>query len=163
MGLASASAHIPILPWALLYFPSLTLEKDKQLKSEVAAEQLLKDYRYLLSRAQTLSDQCDRGMHIVMNNAMIKESREAIAQAGGVAKLTRLAFLFIPLSFTTSFWGMNFKQLGTGNQDIRWCFIMLFPIFIIAMIFMKYEVSNVRKLLKWGSPVISSDKSIADV
>lgn len=128
----------------LAKWPRMPLDKVKQLKSEIAAEKLLKDYRHLLFHAQTLSDQCNKGMHIVMNNAMIKESREAIAQAAGVAKLTRLAFLFIPLGFTTSFWGMNFKQI-TGDQDIWWWFVMSFPIFVISMIFMKYEVSGVVK------------------
>lgn len=57
-----------------------------------------------------LSAECDREIGLLMNNA-VKESQRAISQAEGVAKLTRLAFFFIPLSLTSSFFGMNFSQL----------------------------------------------------
>ncbi|KAB5584717.1 hypothetical protein GE09DRAFT_1067956 [Coniochaeta sp. 2T2.1] len=58
-------------------------------------------------------------MTILMNAAAIDESQKAIAQAEGVAKLTTLAFFFVPLSFTTSIFGMNF-ELSDGNHLSMW-------------------------------------------
>lgn len=78
-----------------LGWPRGALGADKQRKADDALASLVKDYEYLLARALTLSEQCSRGMQVVMNNAMIKESREAMAQAAGVAKLTRLGFVFV--------------------------------------------------------------------
>lgn len=55
-----------------------------------------------------------------MNAAAIDESQKAISQAEGVAKLTTLAFFFVPLSFTTSVFGLNFRELSDGNHLILW-------------------------------------------
>ena len=39
-------------------------------------------------------------------------------------RLTLVAFIFIPLSFTTSFFGMNIEQLGTGTTHIKFFFLL---------------------------------------
>lgn len=38
-------------------------------------------------------------------------------------RLTLVAFVFIPLNFATSFFGMNVQQLGTGNIHIGFFFL----------------------------------------
>ncbi|KAH1982797.1 hypothetical protein KXW88_003989 [Aspergillus fumigatus] len=104
-----------------LGWPRSALEPGKQRIVDDVAETLIGDYEYLLSRSLTLSGQCSRGMQVVMNNAMIKESRDAMSQAEGVVKLTRLAFIFVPLTFTASFFGMNFAQFGQGHLSLWIC------------------------------------------
>lgn len=141
---------------ALALWPKGLLGEDEQVKANLAAEALLQDYDYLLCRAHTLSEQCNTGMQIVMNNAMIEESREAIFQAEGVAKLTRLACIFIPLSFTTSFFGMNIWQLGTGHLSIWIWIVVSFPIFVIPLIFMQYDLAAViRRHSPWKAKTVN--------
>ncbi|KAF2117000.1 hypothetical protein BDV96DRAFT_17233 [Lophiotrema nucula] len=130
------------LTWIEKTCSSNALERDKSKEGMVAANTLRQDYQHLLERAQGLLEQCNRGMQIVMNNAMVKESREAIRQAEGVAKLTRLAFIFIPLSFTCSFFGMNFAQFGTGNLAIWVWFVVSLPIVTLSLFLMRWEVSS---------------------
>lgn len=43
-----------------------------------------------------------------------------------VSRLTIVAFVFIPFNFSCSFFGMNFKQLGTGTLDIGYFFLGAF-------------------------------------
>lgn len=137
---------LPLWPKAQL---DSSKEKDRKKleKSDSAATSLLQDYHYLLSRAESLSQKCSKGVQIFMNNSMINESREGINQAKAVTRLTRLAFVFIPLSFTTSFFGMNFRQLGTGELAIWVWFVVSGPIFLLSMLFMVYDVSAIRKRL----------------
>lgn len=71
---------------------------------------LKKDLEVLLSDAFILSADFKTGMSPLMNSAMTDESQRAVAQAERTAQLTALAFFFIPLSFTSSFFGMNFKE-----------------------------------------------------
>ncbi|KAH8906182.1 hypothetical protein BR93DRAFT_928786 [Coniochaeta sp. PMI_546] len=85
-----------------------------------AARLLLADYRHLVRRATVLREDFVSSMTILMNAAAIDESQKAIAQAEGVAKLTTLAFFFVPLSFTTSVFGMNFRELSDGNHLSLW-------------------------------------------
>lgn len=122
-------------------WPRATEEKARS-KANAATETLLIDYRYLLERAQTLSGMCDRGIDIAGNNAMITESRIALDQSRRVNKLTFLAFLFIPASFTTSLFGMNFSQFGQGDLSIWIWAVVLVPTYIVS-IFVLYAEPKV--------------------
>lgn len=74
-------------------------------------------------------------MNDIRTTAMLLESKKGIQQAQGVARLTMLPFFFIPLSFTTSFFGMNFAELGTGKYSIWLWFAVSVPIFAVALVF----------------------------
>lgn len=39
-------------------------------------------------------------------------------------RLTLVAFVFIPLSFSSSFFGMNIQQLGTGSIHLGYFFLL---------------------------------------
>ncbi|KAK8045569.1 corA-like mg2+ transporter protein [Apiospora rasikravindrae] len=81
---------------------------------------MLVDFRAALQRAELLCDECFQGMGIVAHNASIREAQKAFAEARSVTKLTRLAFIFVPLSFTTSAFGMNISELGNGEAPSFW-------------------------------------------
>ncbi|KAK0615124.1 hypothetical protein B0T17DRAFT_646595 [Bombardia bombarda] len=115
-------------------------QAGKQQKMDDATKSLIQDYEYLLSRADMLSEKCSRGMQVVMNNAAIKESREAISQAADMAKLTRLAFIFVPLSFTASFFGMNFVQISQGDLPLWIWFAVSVPIMLVSMLWVDRKV-----------------------
>ncbi|RHZ70337.1 hypothetical protein CDV55_108290 [Aspergillus turcosus] len=120
-------------------------ESEQDDEAAISAEEILRDYEYLLSGATTLSEQCNRGMQVVMNNANIKESRKAISQAEGVEILTRLAFIFIPLNFVTSVFGMNFVQFGQGELSLWIWPAVSIPVFLLSVILMR---SNVIEFFK---------------
>ena len=120
-------------------WPKATMPAQVQIV-DATVRALLEDFQCLQTRANTLSAQCDKGMTIIMNNANIRESRRAILQAEGVAKLTRLAFVFIPLSFTASFFGMNFAELGTDHMSVWVYFAVSFPIILISYALLKWNI-----------------------
>ena len=60
----------------------------------------------------------------LMANMNIIESKRGIAEAESVTKLTELAFLFIPLTFSASIFGMQVRELTTANVSI-WAFFLL--------------------------------------
>lgn len=74
--------------------------------SESAAKSIEEDFEELWERALDLRRRCSEGMGVMMNRAVIAESRKAIGQAERLKRLTLLATFFIPLSFTTSLFGM---------------------------------------------------------
>ncbi|MCJ1410914.1 hypothetical protein MMC19_005001 [Ptychographa xylographoides] len=98
-----------------------------------AVDRLLQDHESLLRKAQNLVRLYRDGTDEIRNSAALSESKKAIEQARGVARLTFLAFLFIPLSFTTSFFGMNFKELGSQLSIWIW-FAVSIPVFAIALV-----------------------------
>ena len=88
-------------------------------------------YTKLYEHAKALDSRCQDVTGILM-------SGDAVHDAKIVAKLTLLAFLFVLLSFTTSFFGMNFKELE--NQSIwKWC-AMTVPIMLILILILSVDV-----------------------
>lgn len=75
-----------------------------QQKGEAAARSLLREHKHLLSRTGALSARCHCGVDVMRNKAVMAESRRAVCQAQEVTRLTSLAFIHIPLSFTGLFW-----------------------------------------------------------
>ena len=53
----------------------------------------------------------------------IEHAKRSMEQNARVKRLTQLAFIFIPLSFSTSIFGMNLEVLGTGTAK-AWMVVM---------------------------------------
>jgi hypothetical protein len=77
-----------------------------------------------------------------MNKATIEESRKVIEQSGRLKKLTLLATLFIPLSFSSSLLGINIDLLGQNAVRFWWLFVLCIPIVLFAYIFLSLELSG---------------------
>ena len=105
---------------------------DKCEIAESAAKSIDEDFEELLERALDLRKRCTEGMGVMMNRAVVAESRKAIDQAERLKRLTLLASFFIPLSFTTSLFGMNFKEFGQGHLS-AWLFaVVSAPVLILS-------------------------------
>jgi Mg2+ and Co2+ transporter CorA len=120
-----------------------TTNQEECSQIQDVARTLLEDYEYLLARAETLSGKCERGMNIFMNSAMIAESKRAISQAEELGKLTRLAFFYIPLSFTAAFFGMNFRELESDMLSIWVWFAVTVPLFIVTILLLFCDFSSI--------------------
>lgn len=109
---------------------------------------LIDDYSHLLHRTGKLFERCKNGIEITMNKSMVLESRKAIEQAERVRKLTLLATVFIPLTFSTSVFGMNLKVLGQGEVDFWWFIVFSIPIVCLAYVFWVWDLGKLRGFLR---------------
>jgi hypothetical protein len=105
------------------------------------------DYECLSERTRMISDRYKEAVVILMNTMAIAESREGIVQAKKVSRLTSLAFIFVPLSFTTSFFGMNVQQLSQQKTSIWIWAVVSIILSGIAMAFL-FSESCVRAIEK---------------
>jgi hypothetical protein len=113
---------------------------DKLRKKAIAArERLESDYKYLLNYAERLSEKCADGIKIMMNDAMLRQSQRAIEQTDATMKLTLLAFIFAPLSFTTSFFSMQVREIDNEGLSIWIWFLFTFVLLIISFCFWKWR------------------------
>jgi Mg2+ and Co2+ transporter CorA len=125
------------------HWPHALIDSDMSRKADDAANLLLRDFEFLLAKAENLSKRCDAGMTVVMNNANLAESKRAMAQASRVSKLTLLAFFYVPLSFTASFFGMNFSQFGTSSTLGIWLwFALSAPVLVLSFIFYQWDIAG---------------------
>ncbi|KAJ0413771.1 hypothetical protein BJY00DRAFT_296319 [Aspergillus carlsbadensis] len=107
-------------------WPRATETKQRELNAAAAAE-LSRDYGHLHKRATALMERIGSESEWLMHRAMLNESQRAFSQGSRVARLTFLAFLFIPLSFTSSVFGMNVVEfVGTDQADLSiWSWVVL--------------------------------------
>ncbi|PIA95594.1 hypothetical protein CB0940_10840 [Cercospora beticola] len=120
------------------------------------AASLLVDYQELLSRAQTLAERCSSDMRNIMHQAAIAESQRSFVQAEKVGQLTWLAFLFVPLTFTTSFLGMNLEVFGQGTIPF-WVWFTITPPLVMFAFFMPRLARQDWKGNKTARPAAKPD------
>ncbi|KAH0563072.1 hypothetical protein GP486_002366 [Trichoglossum hirsutum] len=164
---AAGNATTEILEgsWAVLHDFHLDLSASlRSLSASTPSEpttrvtSLLEDCRYLTHRIeriqQDLRDYLNR--HVAM--ASLRESRlgveaseRSIAQAKSINRLTKLAFVFIPLSFVSSVFGMNFKELGTGQLSI-WIFGVTASLLVVLVAMTAFGLSKLPERRLWDFP-----------
>lgn len=119
-----------------------------QRKASLAVDQLVGDYDGLLTRASELCQRCTEGMGVMMNRAIVAESKKAIDQAERLKKLTVLASFFIPLSFTTSLFGANFSEIAPGNYLSIWVFFAVsVPVVLLSYCYYILDIAGLIGLL----------------
>lgn len=105
-----------------------------------AAETLRRDYEWLYHRATVLAERCSSKTSHLATRAMLAESSKAIDQSREVAKLTRLAFIFVPLSFTSSLFGMNLEPLVDAKFQIWLWVLVSVPVLLLSLVVMQFDV-----------------------
>jgi hypothetical protein len=88
---------------------SLTAEQAKTADAAKRAVEV--DYEYLSRRCRDYSEHHHAAIAILTSLEALGESNKQIKLATQVTKLTILATIFLPLSFCTSIFGMNFIEL----------------------------------------------------
>lgn len=126
-----------------------TQDSGLREKTDAAANLLLEDFEHLLHRATTLSARCESGINFISNNAVFAESKRANFQAKKVEQLTKLAFIYIPFSFTTSFFGMNLGVIYTGTLDLWVWAAVSIPIFLGTLAALIWDPGDIAKGLFW--------------
>ncbi|KAF2010915.1 hypothetical protein BU24DRAFT_427104 [Aaosphaeria arxii CBS 175.79] len=120
-------------------------------KPELMAEQLHRDIRYILDRTHALQEQCKMSMTALTNQASLQEARNAILQGQRVYRLTLLAFIFIPLSFCTSIFGMNFVTFDQSRKGIYTFFSVTAPVLLLSLAMFNLDRGTVWKFLSGAS------------
>ncbi|KAK0746924.1 hypothetical protein B0T18DRAFT_163255 [Schizothecium vesticola] len=125
-----------------------TQQQQRLPKALQAGAMLVEDFTYLHNRATSLIAQAKDGMDYVSRRVMLEESRRTISKADRMERLTLLALFFLPLSFTTSFFGSNFRELGgTGDLSIWILFATLLPALFLSMVLCFWD-----GLVGWSRP-----------
>ncbi|CAK1367574.1 unnamed protein product [Cercospora beticola] len=109
-------------------------DPKQRSKADRAAASLLADYRELEHRNQDLIKRCHNHMKTIINQASIAETQRSLEQATKVTQLTWLAFMFVPLTFTTSFLGMNVSIFGQGTAPLWLWFAITAPLMLVAFV-----------------------------
>jgi hypothetical protein len=132
------------------------LENDgRRLKAKLC---LRKDLSFLISEAESLIKVCEGGKSTIMNLSTVFDSRQAAKDSSLVTQLTkatnRITFIFLPISFVTSVFGMNFRQFGQGPLSITIWLAVALPLLGICV----FLTERKTWLAFWGEFFTSHSK-----
>ena len=78
-------------------------------------DMVLRKHNRLLEKARNTEQHIRDTIQLNVGNLSLQESRKSLQQADTIGRVSILAFVFLPLSLVTSFFGMNVQQLtGAG-------------------------------------------------
>jgi hypothetical protein len=126
------------------YCDIIELLENPPAKWKTSADQhqascdIIHDFRYLVSRAETLLKTCEDGKATLVSNDSVQEAKRSARESELVTQLTkatnRLTFIFLPISFVTSLFGMNFNEFGQGPLSIWIWGVITFPLLILCVL-----------------------------
>lgn len=113
-------------------WPRATEPKQRE-KADRAADQLENRYKRLLRRCEYLAEHCESSISIMMSLEAHSQTEKAMTQTDRLGKLSVLAYIYIPITFAATFYGMNFKELGS-QLSIWSFFVMAVPLLVISIL-----------------------------
>ncbi|KPM45190.1 hypothetical protein AK830_g1365 [Neonectria ditissima] len=126
--------------------PGETRSEQKDPTKEYS-EQLTVLFDKVLRRARAVSELCQFGISDLGNEMTIREARRSKKQAGVMAKITVVAFVLGCLSFTTSFFGMNFMELDGSKRSIWLWFAVSVPVLLGSWLAWRIDGSKCKNLM----------------
>jgi Mg2+ and Co2+ transporter CorA len=113
-------------------------------KANLAVARLQQDFEYLLERGQSLQRHCEQEISMMMSNSNIAEARRGVEQGSRVFKLTVLASVYIPLSFSCALFSMTFIQFENWMRGFYVWILVTIPIFIISTLVITWSEEKAR-------------------
>jgi Mg2+ and Co2+ transporter CorA len=101
----------------------LECRQNSSLVPKVHWEDITADIDGIYERVQTLQTRVDKIMNVATAITSIEESKKAMKEARDVTRITYLAFVFVPMSFTASFLSMN--QTFPSSNRVYWVFFVI--------------------------------------
>ncbi|KAM7194065.1 hypothetical protein V8F20_008161 [Naviculisporaceae sp. PSN 640] len=102
---------------------------------------LITDFNYLLTRNRNLLKACESGKSTLITNDAIQKAKRSAKEAELVTQLTktttRLGYIFLPISFVTSAFGMNFAEFGQGPLPIWIWAVIVIPMLVLCVVFVE--------------------------
>lgn len=114
------------------------------------ASSLLTDHHYLIERCSELLRQCESNSETLTDTIKVIEARKSLNQTQQIDRLTRLALLFVPLSFIASIFGMNVDSFK--NDPPIWVFVAIaLPITTVTFLLLHWPHPFTKVLLMFRS------------
>ena len=98
------------------FLTRLTSDKRPMMKPKTSFTRI--DLTRCSEQISICRNRTHKSSKLLMANITILESKRGIAEAESVARLTELAFFFIPLTFAASVFSMQVKELSSADLSI---------------------------------------------
>ncbi|KAF3184779.1 hypothetical protein TWF788_005028 [Orbilia oligospora] len=134
--------------------PWLNTKSETVVHVEEKLDCAFQDLDFLRDKAALVQQAVTDALNREAATESINEAKQSIAQSESVNKLTRLAFVFVPLTFATSLFGMNIREWQADDKipQLR-SFIIVSVVIVLATMVVAAISSLMSKSIKkrWES------------
>jgi len=110
----------------------------------------LADYQHLVNYVDQFGQDLRDSLNRKVGTLSLQESRQSIKEAETVRRLSQLAFVFIPMTFVTSCFGMNLQILGSGLAELS-TFLIIASIVTVAALVLPSTYTRLKRFLLTSS------------
>lgn len=110
---------------------------DEERKSTY--EELQQDIESLLRRCKLLSQRCESASGLLQSSIALLEAQKSMEQTSEVNKLSKLAFVFVPVSLVSSVFGMNVVEINPTSTANLWQFVLLTIVVLIPSLIVSFR------------------------
>lgn len=114
------------------------MEDDLAEVAQQNRDTLRKDHEWIIGRCQALSARCEVISNSLLSMASFEASQRSILESNQINRLSKLAFIFIPMSFVASVFGMNVSEMAR-NPPIWVFFLVAIPVACFAITIMNWK------------------------
>lgn len=129
-------------------------EQDIRERKALIQSRLGTDYEFLIQRCELLIQQCNSVIDILVGFSQAATAERAIQQSAEVRHLTRIATIFLPLSFATGIFGMNITEWQPA-VNVHWFIVVLGFVLLLVLLML-----NPRNTFNYGLKAVDKIKSI---
>ena len=122
------------------------MEDDLRTVAQQNRDTLRKDHEWIIGRCQALSARCEVISNSLLSMASFEASQRSILKSNQINCLTKLAFIFIPMSFIASVFGMNVAEMARNPP------IWIFLVVAIPVVGFTITVMNWKSLYQFIHP-----------
>ncbi|KAF2119910.1 hypothetical protein BDV96DRAFT_313376 [Lophiotrema nucula] len=109
--------------------------KRQDPPAKTMLDNLVGDFEHFEREIGSLKANCDQFLEQQVSKLALQDARASMREAKDLKRLSYMAFIFVPLSLTSSFFGMNVKELDAGSTPL-WVFIVTSVAILLASIFL---------------------------
>lgn len=106
---------------------------------------LLDDYTYVAERIDAYAHRLESMLPIVTSMVQVVDSRRSFAEIANVSRLTYLALIFIPLTFTSGLFSMNAEN-APGGERFWVYFVVAVPMTMTVFLLAQPATRDLRGL-----------------
>ena len=114
----------------------------------MAALRVEVDYEALLIRANGLRDRCERDIGVIVNIAQLSQATPDMSETKRNLKLAIIAAMFLPMTATSTFFGMNFVNFGSSSEGVWVWLLTTVPLVVVSLVAIAWDLYIMRKIKK---------------
>jgi hypothetical protein len=140
--------------WAIVHDTRLYMTNSQNSIKKFASPtssltpDILRDYEVLMGQIHLIQEDLRDYVSRHLGMMTLEDNKKTIEQAVTVNRLTKLAFIFIPLNFVTSAFGMNLIELGTGKAELWMVFVACVTLGMVILTVVSLALRGSKKAVR---------------